>query len=136
MELWGSHFRCKVTNKWLNVQRGIKNIPLFPCCCVNHQCLWKETWKKKNCRKLTFCRKWWAFCRRSGEAGFCGGFTLNSQENTHWCFNTHKAPPYFSNAIGLYVIGLRHIKEQVCGFLGKRLIILLKPFRRAVVVNF
>ena len=46
LKIHSTHFRCKVSNKYLkvcNAETEIKIAPLFPWCPMNHQCLRKKT---------------------------------------------------------------------------------------------
>ena len=64
----------------MNVQRGIKVVPSLPCCYVILSARGSLN-RKKNCRKLRFCRKS-NFTIGGTEIGFCGYSSANSQENT------------------------------------------------------
>ena len=50
LKICDSHLTCKVANECLNVRERVEVVewnkrwsPLFPCCPVSRQCLWKKT---------------------------------------------------------------------------------------------
>ena len=66
LKICDCHLTCKVANKCLNVRERMEVVewnkrwsPPFPCCPVNHQCLWKKTLIEKNLIfKIVSCMQW------------------------------------------------------------------------------
>ena len=59
LKVQGRHFKCTVSNKCPNVWRGIKIIPsLLLLSCKSPVFVKGNLHRKKNCRKVRFCRKY------------------------------------------------------------------------------
>ena len=61
LKICDSHLTCKVANKCLNVRGRVEVVewnerwsPLFSCCPVNRQCLWKKTLIEKKTTVMSF----------------------------------------------------------------------------------
>ena len=82
LKLRGSHFRCNVANKCLNVLRGINIVPsLLLLSCESLVSVKRNLDRKQIAKNLYFVENS-NFFGESTETGFRSGLSVNSQENT------------------------------------------------------